>query len=109
MTTANFIVVKVVRGGDFHAAGAFFHVGVFIAHNRNAAVNQRQHHEFTNQIFITRIFRVHGHAGIAQQSFWTRGSDDQVIFTVCGFRAVGQRIADMPHGAFRLAVFHFQV
>ena len=109
MTTTDFIVVEVMRRGDFHAAGAFFHVGVFVAHNRNTAVHQRQHHEFADQIFITRIFRVNGHAGIAQQGFRTGGRHHQVIFTVGGFCAVGQRIADVPHGAFRLAVFHFQV
>ena len=109
VTFPDFIVVKVVRRSDFHAAGAFFHIGVFIADDRNAAVNQRQHHEFTDQIFITRIFRVNGHAGVAQQGFRTGGRHDQIIFTVSGFRAVGQRVADVPHRAFRLAVFHFQV
>ena len=109
MTFPDFVVVKVVCRGDLHAAGAFFHVSVFIANDRNAAVDQRQNNEFADQIFITRIFRVNGYAGITQYGFRTSGSDDQVIFTVCGFRAVSQRIADVPHGAFRLAVFHFQV
>ncbi len=109
VTFPDFIVVKVVRRGDLHAAGAFFHIGVFVANNRNAAVNQRQNNEFTDKTLVARIFRVHGHAGIAENSFRTGGGDDQVIFTVCGFRAVGQRIADVPHGAFGLAVFHFQV
>ena len=109
MATTDFVVVKVVRRGDLHAAGAFFHVGMFITDDRNAAVHQRQHHEFANQIFIARIFRVDGHAGIAQQGFRTGGRNHQVIFAVCGFRAVGQRVADVPHRAFRLAVFHFQV
>ncbi|ENZ84189.1 hypothetical protein D088_330002 [Salmonella enterica subsp. houtenae serovar 16:z4,z32:-- str. RKS3027] len=109
VTTTDFIVVKVVRRSDFHAASAFFHVGVFIADNRNAAIHQRQDHKFANQVFITRIFRVYCHAGIAQQGFRTRRGDHQIIFTVGGFRAVGKRIADMPHRAFRLAVFHFQI
>ncbi|STS87930.1 Uncharacterised protein [Klebsiella variicola] len=109
MTTTHFVVVKVVRRGDLHAAGAFFHVGVFVAHDRDATVNQRQHHEFTNQVFVARIFRVNGHAGIAQQGFRTGGGDHQVIFTVSGFRAIGQRVADVPHGTFRFAVFHFEV
>ena len=109
MTLTDFIVVKVVRRGDLHAAGAFFHIGVFIANDRNAAVNQRQDHEFADKVFIARIFRVNGHAGIAQHGLRSGGGDDQIIFTVSGFRAVGQRIADMPHRAFRLAVFHFQI
>ena len=97
VTFPNFVVVKVVRRGDLHAAGAFFHISVFIADDGNAAVNQRQNNKFANQIFITRIFRVDGHAGIAQYGFRTGGGDDQVIFTISGFRAVSQRIADVPH------------
>ena len=41
VTFTDFIVVKVVRWGDLHAAGAFFHVGVFVANDRNTTVNQR--------------------------------------------------------------------
>ena len=41
VTFTDFIVVKVVRRGDLHAAGAFFHVGVFVANDRNTTVNQR--------------------------------------------------------------------
>ncbi len=109
VTTAHFVVVKVVCRGDLHAAGAFLHVRVLVAHNWNATVNQRQHHEFTDQIFVARIFRVHRDAGIPQQGLRTGGGNDQVIFTVSGFRAIGQRVADMPHGAFRFAVLNFQV
>ena len=97
VTFPDFVVVKVVRRGDLHAAGAFFHISVFIADDGNAAVNQRQNNKFANQIFITRIFWVDGHAGIAQYGFRTGGGDDQVIFTISGFRTVGQRIADVPH------------
>ena len=97
MATTDFIVVKVVRRGDFHAAGAFFHIGVFIANDWNTAIDQRQNHEFADQIFVAWIFRVHGHAGIAEDGFRTGGGDHQVTFTVSGFRAVSQRIADMPH------------
>lgn len=57
VTFTDFIVVKVVRRGDLHAAGAFFHVGVFVANDRNTTVNQRQNDIFANQIFVTRIFR----------------------------------------------------
>ena len=100
VTFTHFIVVKVVRRSDFHAAGAFFHVGVFVANDRNTTVNQRQNDIFANQIFVTRIFRVNGYASIAQQGFRTGSRNHQIIFTVCGFRAVSQRIADVPHRTF---------
>ncbi len=109
VTTTDFIVVEVMRRGNLDAAGAFFHVGMFVANDRDQAANQWQHHKFADQIFVARIFRVNRHAGIAQQGFRTGGGDHQIIFTVGGFCAVSQRIADMPHRAFALAVFHFQI
>ena len=105
----DFIVVEVMRRGDFHTTGAFFHIRVFITEDRNAAVDDRQNDFFTDQIFVTRIFRVNGHAGITEHGFRTRGGDHQVIFALSGFRAVRQRITDMPHEAFDITVFHFQV
>ena len=45
---AHFVVVKIVRRGHFYRTGAFFHVGVFVAHNRNTAVNQRQNNVFAD-------------------------------------------------------------
>ncbi len=107
---AHFVVVEVVRRGDLHAAGAFFHVGVFVADDPDAAVDQRQNDLFADQVFIAWVFRVDRHAGIAQQGFRTGGGDHQVIFAVGGFRAVGQRVAQVPQvEPSRLAVFHFQV
>ena len=42
MALAHFIVVEIVRRGDFHAAGAeiFFHI--FIGNHGNAAAGERQ-------------------------------------------------------------------
>ncbi len=109
VTTTHFIVVEIVRRGDLHAAGAFFHIGVLITHDRNATIYQRQDQLFADQIFIAWIFRIDGNAGIAQQGFRAGGSDNQIIFAVCRGRAIRQRIADMPHRAFAFAVFYFQI
>lgn len=106
---ADFVVVEIVRRGDLHAAGAFFHIGVFVADDADAAADQRQNDLFADQVFIARIFRVDRHAGIAQHGFRTGGGDHQVVFALGGFRAVGQRVAQVPHGAFGFAVFHFQI
>ena len=109
VTFPDFIVVKVVRRGDLHTTGAFFHIGVFIAQNGNATTDQRQNDLFADQVFVTRIFRVHCHAGITKYGFRTGGGDHQIIFAFSSFRAVSQRITQVPHGSFGLAVFDFEV
>jgi len=38
MALTDFVVVRVMRGGDFHHARALFHVGMFVADNRNFAL-----------------------------------------------------------------------
>ncbi len=109
MTLTNFIVVEVVRRCNFHTARAFFHVRVLIAHDRNATVNDRQNDFFTNKIFVTRIFWVNGNTGITQHGFWTCGGDHNVVFTFRRFNAISQRVAEVPHVAFHVFVFNFQI
>ncbi|CSB24662.1 Uncharacterised protein [Vibrio cholerae] len=89
MTFADFIVVEVVRRGDFHTARAFLHIGVLIAHDWDATTDDRQNDLFTNQIFITRIFWVNRNTRIAEHGFWTGGGNHDVIFTICRFHAIG--------------------
>ena len=73
MALADFIVVEVMRGRDFHAAGAKFGVTVIIADNRNASPNQRQLNVLPNQGLVTLIARMHGHGGITEHRFRARG------------------------------------
>ncbi|CAH0325853.1 hypothetical protein SRABI106_04543 [Rahnella aquatilis] len=109
VTFTDFIVVKVMRRGDLHATRTFLHIGVFIGNNRNTTAYQRENDLFADQIAVTRIFRVNGNAGITEHGFRTRGGDHQVIFAFSGFRAVSQRITQVPHGTFGFAVFHFKI
>ncbi|KFD80072.1 hypothetical protein DA89_2620 [Vibrio paracholerae] len=109
MALADFIVVEVVRRGDFHTARAFLHIGVLIAHYRDATTHDRQNDLFTNQIFITRIFWVNRNTRIAEHGFWTGGCNHDVIFAIRSFHAIRQRVAEVPHVTFGLFVFHFQI
>ena len=48
MTFANFEVIKVVRGGNLHSAGAVFWVGMFISNNWNLTIGEGEFHKTTN-------------------------------------------------------------
>src|SRR5690554_3536636 len=103
------VVVEVVSGGDLHTAGAFFRIGVVVGHDGNAAVNQRQQHVLANQVLVAFIIRVHGHRCVTQHGFRAGGGDDDVVFAVLGFLAVGQRVAQVPEVALFFLVFDFQI
>ncbi|KAJ0339286.1 hypothetical protein COL154_014228, partial [Colletotrichum chrysophilum] len=89
-TLTDFIVVKVMGRGHFDRTGAFFHISMFIANNRNTAINQWQQNIFTNQILVTWIFRIHRHTGITQHGFGTGGGNDNVIVAFTGFKTISQ-------------------
>ncbi len=65
--------------------------------------------DIANQVFATRIFRLTATPVSPNRVSGRVVANHQIIFTVCGFRAVSQRIADVPHRTFRFAVFHFRV
>ncbi len=96
-------IVGIVRGSDLHHAGAELRVGDFIEDDRDRAIHQRQRDRLTGEILIARIGRIHGHRGIAEHGFGTRGGHDQIA------RAAIHRIADVPQVALRVVVLHFQI
>src|SRR5690606_26740479 len=93
------VIAAVVGGGALHAAGTLLHVGVFVGDYGDQTVHQWQQYMLADQRPVARVFRVHCHGGIAQHGFRTGGGDDQVILTLGGLGAVGQRIAQVPHVA----------
>ena len=108
-TLADFVIVEVVRRGDFYATGAFFHIGVFVTHDWNAAANERQDNLFTDQVFVALIVRVYGNTGITQHGFRTCSTHNQEIFTSGCFSAISQRVTQVPHLAFYFFVLYFQI
>src|SRR5215217_707433 len=87
------IVVKIVRGGDLHAAGAEFWIYVFVGDDWNRATGEWQPRLFADQILIARIIGMHGHCDVAQHGFWACSGDDQMP----GF--ISERITHMPQVA----------
>ncbi len=60
MTFTHFVVVKVMGGGDFYAAGTKLGIHVFISDDRNFTIAQRQGDGFTHQGLETFVIRMHG-------------------------------------------------
>ena len=103
MALAHFKVVGVVGGGDLHHAGAFFHIGVFVADNGNLTVQQRQDHMAAMQVGIARVLGVDGYSRIAQHGFGAGGGQFQGL---AGFLYL---IKQMPEAAFLGLVLYLGV
>ena len=76
---ADFEVRLVVRGRHLEHAGAELKVHVLVANDRNQLLLTRQFrrqrtHDMLADVFrVTRIFRIHGHGGVAGNGFGTSG------------------------------------
>ena len=79
MAFADFVVVEVVRGRDFHAACAevFFHI--FVGNHGDGAAGKRQHQLFADEVRVTFVFGMHGHSHVAQHGFGAGGGDDEAV------------------------------
>ena len=100
---ADFPVVEVVGGGDFHHAGAEFAVHIVVGDDRDGAFHHRQAHGLADQVQIALVFRMHRHGGVAEQGFRAGGGYGQKT------GAIFQRIVDFPDEAVFLGAHHFQV
>ena len=70
MALPDFVIVKVMGGGDLDAARAEFGVNVMIGDHRNDATRQGQGHAGTNEVLIARVIGMDRNSGIPQHSFW---------------------------------------
>ncbi len=100
---ADLKVIGVVGGGHLHRAGAEADLAVIVAHDRDLPVHDGQDALFANEMSELFVLRVDGHAGIAHHGLRTGGGDHQIA------AAVGQGIADVPHMAGLLGIFHLRV
>ena len=96
-------VVGVMRGGDFHHAGAEIGFHIIVCHNGNFAPHQRQNQRFAHDIPIALIIRVYRHGGIAQQRLRAGGGKFQIPAPVL------ERVAQMPEVPRFFLIFHLRV
>ena len=90
MAQADLEVVRVVGGGHLDCARAEADLAVFVAHDGNFAVHDRQDALLADEVLELLVLGVDRDAGIAHHRLGTGGSDDNVA------AAVGERIADIP-------------
>ena len=92
---ATFVIVGVVGGRDFHGTGTKRHVHQHVVQDQwNCFVRvglgtKRMNQPFAVQVFVTGVFRVHGHGRVAKHGFQTGGGHDD--FFVQAFDFVGKR------------------
>ena len=100
---ANLEIVRVMRRGDLHRAGAEFHLHIFIRHDGDLPPHHGDDHRFAHDVRIAFIRRVHGNCCIAQNGFRARCRHGDGI----GF--VGRIVTHMPKMAVLLLVFHLGI
>ncbi len=116
-------VIDIMGRRDLDRARPLGRIGIVVSHDRNAAAGDRQGHELADQTRIAFVFRVNGHAGVAQHGLGPgRGDDDEVarfeLGRLAGIikgdrmligHAVGQRIGEVPIGAVDLLLLDLKV
>ena len=91
MAFSHFKVIGVVCRCDLHASGTKLLVYIFICHNRNFPVSERQLQHFSNQVFVSLILRIDSNSRITQERLRTCGGNFHItaLFACDG-------VIDMP-------------
>ena len=105
------VVVEVVGAGDLHATRAKFAVHEVIGNDGDLPIAQRQIDHFSYKVFVAFIFGMHSQGTIGHHGFRAGGGDRHAFLrdAVNQLRAIGKRIADVVHLAFRFGALHFQI
>ena len=81
VAAAGFEIVEVVRGRDFHHAGAECGVGQIVQNDGDLAIHQRQLDGLAVKVEVPLVFGVDGDGGIAEHGLRPRGGDgDEAAF-----------------------------
>ena len=107
VSLADGVVVEVVRGGDFHAAGAEVHFDVFVGNDGDDALGQRHVYHFAKQVAVAVVIGMHGKRAVGEDGFRAGGGDVHVLAVqpLPG----DEGVTDVVHEAAFFAVFHFEV
>ena len=90
VTLAYGVVIEVMRGRNFDAAGTELGIHVIICNDGDGPPRERQVDSLSHQIAIALIVGVDRNGGIAQHGFGTGRRDDQMTL------AAAQGVAEMP-------------
>ena len=75
MTLRAGVIVEVVCAGNFYAARSKLRIHKVIGNDGNLAVTQRQIYHFSDEMLVTRIFRVYAERSVCEHGFRARGGD----------------------------------
>ena len=73
VTAPDLEVIRVMRGGHLHRAGAELRVHVRISHDRDAAAGEREVNLPADQVAVPGVVRVHGDGGVAEHGLGPGG------------------------------------
>ena len=104
MSLADFEVVCVVCGSDFHRPRAERGIGVCVGDDGNTHAVQWQDELLSNELRVARIIGIHGNSHITQHRFRSGGGDRDGLR-----RCVGEGVAQMIELAGRLGELGFLV
>ena len=103
MARAYLEVVRVMRGGYLHHAGAELHIHIVVRHHRDFLIHQRQNNRLAVQVRIAPVRRVHGNGRVAQHGLGAGGG--KLYEFICALH----RIFQMPEKAVLLFILHLGV
>mmetsp|Transcript_31918 Transcript_31918/g.38052 ORF Transcript_31918/g.38052 Transcript_31918/m.38052 type:complete len:252 (+) Transcript_31918:2259-3014(+) len=92
MSSSTFIIVRIVRGCDFHGSGTKRHIHQYrIGNNRYLPIHKRMTQKLPVQVGIPRIVGMYRHRGITQHSLQPcRRYDNRLLGPFHGIRKTSQ-------------------
>ena len=91
MALADLEVVRVMGGGDLHAARSEIALHIFVRDHGDLSANEGQDQLFTNEVRIALVLGMHGNGSITQHGFRTGGCNNYVLAL-----AILYRVANLP-------------
>ena len=104
---ADGVVVEVVRGGDFDAAGTEVHFDVFVSDDGDNALSQRDVHHFAEQVAVAFVVGMHCQRTVSKDGFRAGGGDVHVLAVQS--LSGDEGVTDVIHVAVFFTVFDFEV
>ena len=101
---SHFKVIGVMGRCDLHTSGTEFFIHIFVCHNRDLPVCQRQLQHFTNQVFVSVILGINCNSRISQKGLWTRGCD----LYIASFLS-DDRVIDVPEKSVLILMLYLRV
>ena len=101
-------IVKVVRRGDLHRAGALFGVGIFVGDDGNEPPDQRQADIAPDEFGIALVFGMHGDRRVSEHRLGPRCRDGDELAAVLPVES-RDRVTEVPQMALHFRLQNFEI